>query len=151
MVFLQWRERSSPPVEIFGKSSYPKLTNITAANVPALLDEELLNLLELPDDVSVSHVCREKQTSELGQFFTGKIRIPIKIENTEQETVLRGHYGVKNRLGNEIPASIPFLHECYLCKQKGRQKRRGHDELWCKIKRNRTISARQEKLHRDSK
>ena len=52
------------------KSSYPELTNIIAANVPTQLDdEELLNLLELPDDMSVSHVSREKQTWAWSIFY----------------------------------------------------------------------------------
>ena len=134
-------------------SAFPKVHDIRINNLPALCDDQqLLELLQIPEFAEVGEILREKTMTDLGKFYTGKAKIAVKIINKEQQDILE--LWSKARASEdiaywcEIPiyASIPALHECKKCKDEKRPKYRGHHENWCRINRKPIIIEKPEPI-----
>ena len=125
---------------------YPKTTDIRISNLPALCDDEqIAEIMQFPEALEMGEVLREKQSTEVGQFYTGKAKITIKINDKNHEdelrewSYLRAFDSVAHWCDIPIYASIPMLHECSKCKEEKRHKYRGHHENWCRINREKRL------------
>ena len=124
-------------------SAFPKTVDIRINNLPALCDNnQVLELLQIPDFAELGEIQRELQRTELGTFYTGKAKLTVKINDEEEQSQLENWS--KSRVFSDVAhwcelpiyASIPALHECQKCNDEKRQRCRGHHEDWCRINRN---------------
>ena len=134
-------------------SQNPKTTDIRITNLPALCDEQQLDeLLQIPEDLERGQLLREKLETELGKVYTGKAKISIKIGTKEQEEDLqkwsysKSFSDVAHWCELPIYANIPSIHECAKCKEEGRPRWRGHHENWCKINREKKLPVNEQKI-----
>ena len=121
-------------------SAFPKVVDIRINNLPALCDNnQVMELLQIPDFAERGEIQREQQRIELGTFYTGKAKLSVKINNEEEQGQLENWS--KSRAFSDVAywcelpiyASIPALHECRKCKEEKRQRYKGHHEDWCRI------------------
>ena len=124
------------------RSAFPNTVDIRINNLPALCDNnQVLELLQIPDFAELGEIQREQQRTELGTFYTGKAKLAVKINDEEEQSQLenwsksRAFLDVAYWCELPIYASIPALHECQKCKEEKRQRYRGHHEDWCRINR----------------
>ena len=63
-------------------SAFPKVVDIRVINLPALCDNnQVMELLQIPDFAELGEKQREQQRTELGTFYTGKAKLSVEINN----------------------------------------------------------------------
>ena len=74
----------------FKTSHYPKTTDIRISNLPGSCDDlPIVEIMRFPEALEMGEVLREKQSTEVGQFYTGKTKITIKLNDKNHEDELR--------------------------------------------------------------
>ena len=109
-------------------------------HLPALYgDDEVANLLEIPEDTESINVKRLTDSIEGMTYYNGKASVTIKVTSSEHEEKLRkwsiNSHENKIYSWGEIPvyAFIPALHNCSHCKTHLKPYHDiGHDIAWCR-------------------
>ena len=117
---------------------YPKFVAVKLLHLPALCgDDELANLLEIPEYTENINVKRMADSIEGMTYYNGKPSVTINVTSSEHEEKLRkwsiNSHENKIYSWEEIPvyAFIPALHNCSHCKTHLKPYH-GHDIAWCR-------------------
>ncbi|MEM6402861.1 MAG: hypothetical protein AAF757_21980, partial [Cyanobacteria bacterium P01_D01_bin.116] len=120
------------------RKSYPRVAKIKFVNLPLQCEpDEVLQQANLPEQAKIlDEPERQVETTDHGQFYTGRACVSVSIPNKETEDELR-IWSRERRLGDaflweDIPIlfHVPSLHHCTFCRTKGKHPM-GHESEWC--------------------